>query len=282
MPCNRLFLGDNLAVMDRLLAEGHAGEVDLIVTDPPFFTGKAQERDGIAYSDQWESLSEYLAWLRATLERSHALLRDNGSLFLHLDWRASHHARVMLEEVFGPGGEAGVPGFRNEIIWCYTGPGSPGMGQFNRKHDTVLWYSKGSAWTFNRDAVRVAHHPKTKANFRGDLEGSGFANPGYELDEGGKVPEDWWVIPVAARFPVDRINRVGYPTEKPLALVERIILAASNPGDLVADFLCGGGTVPFAAAKNGRDWWAGDRNEDAMEMTARRMNYQLSIINCQS
>ena len=96
-----------------------------------------------------------------------------------------------------------------------------------------------------RDAVRVPHHPKTRENFRGDLAGSGFANPGTELDPGGKVPEDWWVFPVAARHSVDGVNRVGYPTEKPVALVERLVRALSRPGETVADFLCGSGVVPY-------------------------------------
>jgi DNA modification methylase len=274
---NRLFVGDNLEVMDRLLREGHGGEVDLIVTDPPFFTGREQRREEVAYRDTWGTLETYLGWLRATLERSHALLRETGSIFLHVDWRVSHHARLLLDEVFGAGGDPALPGFRNEIIWCYTGPGSPTMGQFNRKHDTVLWYSRGTAWTFNRDAVRVAHHPQTRANSQGNLAGSGFENRGHELDANGKVPEDWWVLPVTARFPVDGEVRVGYPTEKPLELVERIVLAASNPGDLVADFLCGGGTVPFAAAKSGRRWWAGDVNEDAVEMTRKRLGAERVI-----
>ncbi len=268
---NRLVLGDNLAVMDRLLSEGHAGAVDLIVTDPPFFTGQEQRRGDVAYPDAWATLDDYLAWLRATLERSHTLLAETGSIFVHLDWRVSHHARRLLDEIFGPGGEAGVPGFRNEIIWCYSGPGSPGMGQFNRKHDTILWHSKGATWTFNRDAVRVPHHPKTKANFRSDLAGSGFANPGAALDAAGKVPEDWWVFPVAARFAVDGATRVGYPTEKPVALIERIVLAASHPGDLVADSLCGGGTVPFVAARHGRRWWASDAHPEAVAMTRARL-----------
>jgi DNA modification methylase len=263
--------GDNLAIMDALLAAERAGALDLIVTDPPFFTGKEQRRADVAYSDVWDSLESYLDWLRATLTRCHALLRETGSLFLHLDWRASHHARVLLDALFGEGGESGAPGFRNEIIWCYNGPGSPGMGQFNRKHDTILWYSKSATWAFNRDAVRVAHHEKTRANFRADLAGSGFVNPGYALNGGGKIPEDWWQFPVAARFPVDGETRVGYPTEKPLALVERIVLAASNPGDLVADFLCGGGTVPFAAAKHGRRFWASDASDTAVEMSAARL-----------
>lgn len=267
----RLFLGDATEVMDRLLAEGAGETVDLIVTDPPFFTGREQRRAGLAYDDSWASLDEYLTWLRGVLERSHALLRPTGSLFLHLDWRVSAHARLMLDALFGPGGEAGVAGFRNEIVWCYTGPGSPSMGQFNRKHDTILWHSKGPTWTFNRDAVRVPHHPKTQANFRADLRGSGFVNPGHALEPNGKVPEDWWTVPVAARYPIDGLTRVGYPTEKPLALVERIVLAASHPGDLVADFLCGGGTVPFAAAKHGRRWWAGDRNPAAVQLTRDRL-----------
>lgn len=271
LPHSQLFEGDALMVMDHLLGQGAKGKVDLVVTDPPFFTRREQRLADHAYSDEWDSLSDYLGWLREIIMRSHQLLNDAGSMFLHLDWHAVHHARVIMDEIFGAGGEACAPGFRNEIIWCYTGPGSPGMGQFNRKHDTILWYSKGAKWTFNRDAIRIPHSTKTKANFRGDLGGSGFENPGYELDESGKIPEDWWQIPVAARFPIDGKTRVGYPTEKPVALVERIIHAASNPGDLVVDFLCGGGTVPSVAQRLERRWWAGDANPTAVALTKGRI-----------
>lgn len=267
----RLLHGDCLRVMDSLLEEGLGGGVDLIATDPPFSTGKEQRRGEVAYGDTWPSREAYLAWLREVAVRCHALLRETGSLFLHLDWRVSHLARALLDEIFGEGGEASAPGFRNEIIWCYTGPGSPRMRQFNRKHDVILWHSRGSAWTFNASAVRLPHSEKTRANFRRDIVGSGFTNPGYELDGDGKVPEDWWELPVAARFPVDGLTRVGYPTEKPVALVERIVRAASDPDDLVFDPLCGGGTVPFVAARLGRRWLACDVRREAVEMTRGRL-----------
>src|SRR5690606_7789894 len=147
---------------------------------------------------------------------------------------------VVLDEVFGTGGDKRAAGHRNEIIWAFTGPGSPGMSQFNRKHNTIYWYSKTSNWIFNDAAIRVPHDEKTADNFRGGLEGSGFRGDNYDLPD-GKIPESWWQFAIAQRFPVDGVKRVGYPTEKPWALLERIIKGCSSEGDLVADFFCGGG-----------------------------------------
>jgi site-specific DNA-methyltransferase (adenine-specific) len=124
----------------------------------------------------------------------------------------------MLDSIFGPAG------FRNEIIWCYTGPGSPGVKQFLRKHDNVFWFSVGKTWTFNVDDIRVAHSTKTKQNYKGGLVGSGFVGAEHVIHEKGKVPEDWWQIAIAAR---GREN-LGYPTQKPIALLKRIIAAASS------------------------------------------------------
>jgi site-specific DNA-methyltransferase (adenine-specific) len=132
------------------------------------------------------------------------VLKKTGSFFLHCDWHANAYIRVdILDKIFGQ------KNFRNEIVWCYMGPGSPGVKQFLKKHDTIFWYSKGRKWTFNLDDVRFPHSEKTKENFKSGLNGSGFTGASKEIDEKGKVPEDWWPdIVVAARFPKNSENNV--------------------------------------------------------------------------
>ncbi len=285
---NRLIWGDKKYVLPGLLPE-FAGKVNLIYIDPPFDTGAdfsfmttlAQSHAGFsaepgrveqkAYRDSWgRGLDRYLQWLYETVVLLRELLSDNGSIFVHLDWRAGHYGKTILDEVFGQ------DKLRNEIIWCYTGPGSPGMQQFNRKHDTIFWYSKSSQWVFNEKAIRIPHHEKTKANFKEGLVGSGFVAGSYALDEQGKIPEDWWQFAIAGRYPVDGVNRVGYPTEKPALLLERIIKTASNAGDLVLDCFCGSGTTAAVAERLGRRWITCDLGRFAIHTTRKRL---LSIEN---
>lgn len=193
------------------------------------------------------------------------LLSVKGSIFLHCDWHKSHHLRSLLDEVFGPSN------FINEIIWCYYGPGSPGMRQFNRKHDNILWYSKSiNKWCFNADAVRIPHDEKTNDNFKAGLRGSGFIAGDYELAD-GKIPEDWWEMAIAGRYPNDGNKRVGYPTEKPYKLLERIVKAASNEGDLIADFFMGSGVVQKVALENNRRFLGADINLGAVQTTTKRL-----------
>jgi DNA modification methylase len=174
------------------------------------------------------------------------LLAPNGTLYLHLDWHADAYARLILDELFGSDGV-----FINQIIWAYHGP-SPIKTAFNRKHDTILAYAKGKNYTFNADAVREPYNPNTIATFKSSRK-AGFGKvPDLER---GKVPEDWWYFPVVARL---HNERTGYPTQKPEALLQRIILASSNKGDMVADFFCGSGTTSLVAAKNGRKFITGD------------------------
>lgn len=194
------------------------------------------------------------------------LLSDDGSMYVHCDWRMTSYLRLLLNDIFG----ASVENFRNEIIWCYQGPGSPGMRQFNRKHDNILWYSKSNNWIFNENDIRTAHSDKTKDNFKDGLRGSGFISDTYELND-GKIPEDWWEMAIAQRFPVDGIKRIGYPTEKPWALLERIIKASSKNGDLVADFFCGGGTTAAVAEKLGRKWITTDLGRFSIHATRKRL-----------
>jgi DNA modification methylase len=271
-PSDRLFLGDNLGVMAALLPE-YEGRIPLIYADPPFFTnrkysvrigrgedsrkpGQWQLAEG--YPDHWDDLDAYLDFLYQRLALMYRLLAPHGTLYLHLDWHADAYARLLLDELFGP------DSLLNEIIWVYHGP-SPIRTAFNRKHDILLAYVKGSDYTFNVDAVREPYNPNTVKIFESSPK-AGFGKiPNLQR---GKVPEDWWYFPVVARL---HKERTGYPTQKPEALLERIILASSNPGDLVADFFCGSGTTALVAARHGRGFLACDSTWRAVYTTRSRL-----------
>lgn len=271
-PKNRLILGDNLSVMAALLPK-YEGRINLIYADPPFFTNRKfsarigrgedsrkpdQWKLAEGYHDHWDGLDSYLQFLYDRLALMVRLLASNGTLYLHLDWHADSYARLILDELLG------AENFLNEIIWTYHGP-SPIRSAFNRKHDTILAYVKSKDYTFNADAVREPYNPSTVKTFASSKR-AGFGKvPDLER---GKVPEDWWYFPVVARL---HNERTGYPTQKPEALLERIILASSNPGDLVADFFCGSGTTPVLAARHGRRFLAVDETFRAVHTTRTRL-----------
>ncbi len=271
-PESRLILGDNLSIMAALLPD-YEGTIDLIYADPPFFTNrKYSARIGRGedsrkpnewqltegYRDHWADLDAYLDFLYQRLSLMYRLLAPNGTLYLHLDWHADAYARLLLDEFFG------AENLLNEIIWTYHGP-SPIRSAFNRKHDTILVYVKGKNYTFNADAVREPYNPNTVKTFSASPK-AGFGKiPDLER---GKVPEDWWYFPVVARL---HNERTGYPTQKPQALLERIIKASSNPGDLVADFFCGSGTTPLVATNLGRRFVATDGTFRAVHTTRSRL-----------
>jgi len=269
---NRLLLGENSSLMTSLLPT-YEGKINLIYADPPFFTNRKysarigrgedsrkpdqwQMADG--YHDNWEGLDSYLDFLYQRLSIIYRLLAPNGTLYLHLDWHADSYARLLLDELFG------ADHLLNEIIWAYHGP-SPIRRAFNRKHDTILAYVKNDKYTFNVDAVREPYNENTIKTFNSSLK-AGFGKiPDLER---GKVPEDWWYFPVIARL---HSERTGYPTQKPIALLERILLASSNPSDLVADFFCGSGSTPFVASKLGRKFIACDETFRALHTTRVRL-----------
>ena len=271
-PEGRLIMGDNLPIMAALLPE-YEDRIDLIYADPPFFTNRKyparigrgedsrkpdewQLTEG--YRDHWPDLDAYLDFLYQRLALMFRLLAPNGTLYLHLDWHADSYARLLLDELFG------AENMLNEIIWAYHGP-SPIRRAFNRKHDTILVYVKGKDYTFNADSVREPYNPNTVKTF-GASPKAGFGKvPDLER---GKVPEDWWYFPVVARL---HNERTGYPTQKPQALLERIIKASSNPGDLVADFFCGSGTAPLVAASLGRRFIGTDATFRAVHTTRSRL-----------
>jgi len=301
---NQLFYGDNLDVLRESIASESG---DLIYLDPPFNSNanynilfKSKAGDGSdaqieAFEDTWHwndkaedafdqvirsgntnaaellramrgflgenDMMAYLAMMAIRLIELHRVLKPTGSIYLHCDPTASHYLKLLLDGVFG------ARNFRNEIIWCYTGPGSPGMRQFMRKHDNIYWYSKGDTWTFNADAVRVAHSEKTKQNYKPGLVGSGFVEADHLIHEKGKVPEDYWAYAIAPRGK----EYLGYPTQKPIKVLERIIAASSNEGDVVLDPFCGCGTAVHAAQKLGRQWIGIDVTHLAISLIEKRL-----------
>lgn len=272
VPPNKLFLGDNLAIMAALLPD-YEGRINLIYADPPFFTnrhfpariGRGEDSRkprewqlAAGYADHWDTADAYIDFLYQRLALMVRLLAPGGTLYLHLDWHADAYGRLLLDELLG------ADNFLNEIIWAYHGP-SPIRSAFNRKHDTILVYTKGRAYTFNANDVRVPYDEATVKTFASSKK-AGFGKvPDLKR---GKVPEDWWYFPVVARL---HSERTGYPTQKPEALLERIILASSNPGDLVADFFCGSGTTPLVAARLGRHFLAADATFRALHTARERL-----------
>lgn len=259
LPIGRVVCADNLAYLGTL----PSGCCDLIYADPPFFSGRRQQRPASdeAIEDAWPGgLETYLDFLRPRLAEMRRCLADSGTLYLHLDWHAVHYAKVMLDELFGS------DNFLNEIVWSYR-TGGRSSQWFARKHDTLLSYAK----SIGRHTFHV-------------LRDGAFRTDGLNVDEQGRPykntkkgrlyfhPEgpamtDVWEIPFLSTV---SLERTGYPTQKPEALLERIIKASSSEGDIVADFFCGSGTTPAVARRLGRRWIACDANPAAVEIAQRR------------
>jgi adenine-specific DNA-methyltransferase len=278
---NKLIWGDNLLVMSSLLDQ-FAGKIDLIYIDPPFATGadfsvrvrlgdegvpltkQASLVEEKAYRDTWGSGADsYLTMIVPRLHSLRQLLAPTGSIFFHCDSRLNGIMRLALDEAFG------VDRRVNEVVWCYTGPSSPGMRGYANKHDTIFWYARSDKWTFNPDAVRLPYKASTKRN-EGRRTGFTTGNPNLvvELNPLGKYPEDWWELPVEA--PASSF-RTDYPTQKPERLLSRILQGSSNSGDLVADFFCGSGTTQAVAEKLGRRWIGCDLGRFAIHTTRKRL-----------
>ncbi len=276
---NLLFHGDNKEVLATLLELGFRGKIDLIYIDPPFKSGadyvRKVELRGLKdlgridedsadvlqqtmYFDIWNN-DNYLQFMYERLMLLKELLSETGSIYVHLDWHVGHYVKLLMDEVFGQ------ENFRNEIVWCYTGPGSPGQQQFTRKHDIILWYTKSYQWIFNDDDIRIPYHETTAGKFKS--EGTGFKGEKPDLTK-GKIPEDWWYLPIVPRI---RTEILDFQTQKPEALLERIIKASSNPGDLVLDCFIGSGTTAAVAQKLGRRWIACDINKGAVHLTSSRL-----------
>lgn len=258
---NRLLWGDNLHVMRQLPSES----IDLIYIDPPFFSGRqynvifGDQNEIRSFSDIWSSgLPGYLEWLNARLFEMKRLLTERGSLIVHLDKHAVHYVKAELDKIFGH------ERFINEIIWHYTG-GGRSKRYFSNKHDTLLWYGKSSAWTYNLDEVRVPYKETSGYAKSGIVSASGKR---YMPNPLGTPVDDVWDIPIINPKAAERI---GYPTQKPEALLQRIIAALSAEGMTVADFFVGGGTTAAVAQRLGRRWIACDQSRVAVALTQDRL-----------
>ncbi|HEV57412.1 MAG TPA: site-specific DNA-methyltransferase [Phycisphaerales bacterium] len=270
VPQLDIYFGDNLGIM-RGLPEA---SFDLIYVDPPFNTGKTQARSRLqtvrdpegdrngfggqryrtvkvgtqAFADNFD---DFLAFLEPRLEEAVRLLRPEGSFFLHLDYREVHYAKVLLDGLFGR------DSFMNEIIWAYD-YGARSKRKWPAKHDNILWYAKNpERYTFRfEDMDRIPYMAP------------GLVTP--EKADRGKTPTDvWWHTIV----PTNGKERTGYPTQKPLGILNRVIRIHSNPGDTVLDFFAGSGTTGEAAIRNGRSAVLIDNNPEAMEVMARRLAF---------
>ena len=228
---NRLIWGDNLHVMRQI----PSNSIDLIYIDPPFFSGRqynvmwGDANEMRSFNDIWEDgMPGYLIWLNARLYEMKRLLKLTGSIYVHSDWHASHYIKVEMDKIFG------YENLINEVAWYYTGAAAK-RDRFARKHDVLFWYSRSNNWTFNVDDVRTEYAPATRERFKhyiGNVrQGGDFGT--QELNPKGKHPDDVFTISIVAP---SALERIGYPTQKPEALLERIIRASSNSGDVVADF----------------------------------------------
>ena len=247
---------------------------DLIYIDPPFNTGKVQARtqiktvrdDGgdrtgfqgkryrtvkVGTKSFGDSFSDYMAFLEPRLVEAHRLLRPTGSFFLHLDYREVHYAKVLLDQIFGR------DCFINEIIWSYD-YGARATKRWSPKHDNILWYAKDpESYTFRFDEID-----------RIQYMAPGLV--GAEKAERGKTPTDcWWNTIVSPNGK----EKTGYPTQKPLSIVERIVRVHSNPGDRLLDFFAGSGTLGDAAVRHGRSVLLVDNSVEAMEVMAARLAF---------
>ncbi len=266
MP-HRIYHGDNLPIL-RSLPDA---SVDLIYIDPPFNTGKTQARtqmstrrsqDGDrlgfqgrryqtvklgskAYEDIFD---DFLVFLEPRLLEAHRLLKPHGALYFHIDYREVHYCKLLLDLIFGR------DHFINEIIWAYDYGGKP-KSRWPAKHDNILFYVKDPAhYVFNVDEIE-----------REPYMAPGLVGP--EKAARGKLPTDvWWHTIVAT----NGAEKTGYPTQKPLGVINRILKASSNPGDLVLDFFAGSGTVGESCLKHGRQFILVDDNPEALQVMRRR------------
>jgi site-specific DNA-methyltransferase (adenine-specific) len=299
---NTLYTNDNLFILNGL----NSNLVDLIYLDPPFNSKRfysapvGSKAAGASFKDMWtwddvneeylntlaknypaltayiaaigsihsDAMKAYLAYMAQRVIEMHRVLKNTGSLYMHCDPTASHYLKVVLDEIFGKNN------FRNEIIWCYRGGGSP-KKDFGRRHDVIFRYTKSSDYTFIADRIRIPYQSegfgRTDDAMWGKHKGTDKV---YKPNPLGKIPEDWWLMNVLnANDP----ERTGYPTQKPLALLHRIIKASSNEGDIVMDPFCGCATTCVAAQQLDRKWIGIDIAEQSIDVLVERLSDDAGI-----
>ena len=267
---NKLILGDNLIELQKLPDES----VDLIYLDPPFFSNKTYE---VIWGDDGEKRSfddrfaggidHYISWLKIRVRQMHRVLKPSGSIFLHCDWHANAEIKVdILNKIFGRNN------FRNEIIWCYK-KWSVAETMFSRNHDCIFFYTKTNNYTYNQ--LFQGRAESTLKRFQDKKIVSGYDESGNRIpsriteeESQGVKMYDWWDIPIV---PPSGKERIGYPTQKPEALLQRIIEATTNEGDIVLDPFVGGGTTVAVANKLNRKWIGMDQSVMAIKVSDLRL-----------
>ncbi len=276
---NTIYFGDNITILQSLPSES----IDLIYIDPPFNTGKSQSRTQIktiadldgdrvgflgrsyrtievgqkAYHDQFD---DYLGFLKPRLLEAYRLLKPDGSLYFHIDYREVHYCKILLDQIFGR------DSFLNEIIWAYD-YGARTRKKWPPKHDNILWYAKDPGhYTYNVD----------------EIERIPYMAPGLvgkEKAARGKLPTDtWWHTIV----PTNGKEKTGYPTQKPLGILRRIIQASSNPDGVVLDFFAGSGTTGAACLEFDRTFILVDNNPQSIEIMRKRfVGQSINWIGCE-
>ena len=281
MSTHRLYYGDNLAILREHIDDE---SINMIYIDPPFNTGKLQQRTEIQverddqgdrvgfqgktykthrgktrrYSDKFKSSDAYLAFLRLRFEEAYRVLHPHGSFFLHIDYREVHYCKVILDEIFGR------ESFMNEIIWAYDF-GGRSKSRWSAKHDNILWYAKTPKhYTFNFDEM-------------GRIPYMAPGLVGKEKAARGKTPTDvWWHTIVSTNGQ----EKTGYPTQKPLGILNRIVKVHSSPGDTLLDFFAGSGTLGEAAAMNNRASILIDNNISAIRSIMTRLAmFSIELVN---
>lgn len=241
------------------------GSIDLIYADPPYCT----QKDWGEFDDRWESFDVYLAYMEERLNECHRVLAETGSFYLHVDPNTSHYLKVILDGIFGR------KNFRNEIAWCYQGSVGNNLKSYPRKHDVILLFSKSDCNTFHAQHIPYSEsyvdssyrHLEGDRRYRKHSDGRK-----YFLDEmKGVVVSSWWSDINCFATATQSKELVGYPTQKPIALLERIIRASSDAGDLVLDPFCGSGTTLAAARHLGRRYIGIDQNPNAIALCEKRL-----------
>lgn len=271
---NKIYCGDNLKIMKDMESES----VDLIYLDPPFFSGRNYEviwdddAEVRLFGDRFEGgIWHYINWMVERLEQCHRVLKPTGSIYLHVDWHAVHYLKVEMDKIFGYGN------FVNEIIWAYNTSGKSKQ-HFGRKHDTVLVYSKSKNCIFNEQRVKDEGKNISRYN-KIDEDGNRYymRSGKYKVVYKGTVPltDTWTDLPAITN---NAKECLGYSTQKPEALLNRIIKASSNPNDIVFDPFCGCGTSAAVAKKLGRQYIGIDVSPTACKLIAKRVGYNESDI----
>lgn len=256
LKTNIIYCGDNLKMLKDIPDES----VDLIYIDPPFnsnrnyevFWGDIQEKR--AFEDRYGDAKIYIDYMRPRVLELYRVLKRSGSFYYHCDWHASHYIKIMLDQIFD------FNNFQNEIIWCYKTGGAT-QRRFGRKHDSIFFYTKSQKYTFN---------PQKEKSYM--MHEYGFKKSKFEKDEQGQyswvIAKDWWEIPAIGSATKERL---GYPTQKPLELLEKIISASSNKDNVVLDAFCGCGTTLVAAEKLKRKWIGIDISPTACRVMSQRL-----------